>query len=75
MEVFTILIFIDILVNLVIIAYLIKERNHSIRMEKMPFLKEDKWSDDMWPEKATPKKRGRPVGSKNKAKVTERASR
>jgi len=68
MEVLITLIFIGILLTLVYIAYKLREIGESILMEKMPFLKEDKWTDNKWSKKITAKKQGRPVGSKNKSK-------
>jgi len=68
MEVLITLIFIGILLTLIYIAYKLREIGESILMEKMPFLKEDKWTDNMWSKKITAKKQGRPVGSKNKPK-------
>jgi len=68
MEVFITLIFIGILLTLVYIAYKMKEIEHDLTIEKMPFLKEDKWTDNKWPKKITAKKQGRPVSSKNKSK-------
>jgi len=75
MEVFITLIFIGILLTLVYIAYKMKEIEHDLTIKKMPFLKDDKWTNDIWFKKVTAKKQGRPLGSKNKPKVNNKKAR